>query len=93
MSALCVRYCQFNHQLHLLKLLTHPSLLRNGHAQKLFQLITPTFYPQTRTWYLEVEQENLSAISFYQNQGFEIIHKKNNYYSGGKGVFFMLLTL
>ena len=52
---------------------------RKGIANKLIDYIV-NYFDDVSNIMLEVNEHNISAISLYKNNNFEIINKRNNYY-------------
>lgn len=50
-------------------------------------------YSQSKEIWLEVHEENASAIRFYQSQGFVKVSRRSNYYSDGKAALNYNLAL
>lgn len=45
-----------------------------------------------RTFFLEVEEENIVARNLYESMGFKVIHKKKQFYSNGGTAIIMTLS-
>lgn len=69
---------------HLLKICTKKSDRGNGiGARLLFDAISNLEEMGIKNFYLEVEENNTSAINLYKRHNFKIVHKKKGFYSDG----------
>ncbi len=69
-------------EMHLLKLAVAPQWRRRGIASWLLdKCFTAAIEKGAKVAFLEVRPSNKSAISLYQNSGFDLIGKRPHYYS------------
>ena len=80
---------QLPNSLHLLKVFVEPEFRGKGLADKLLQASIDEYRPEQI--FLEVAEDNQSAIGFYKRFGFETLTLKKRFYSDGKAAFAMLL--
>ena len=75
-----------NVEAHLLLLAVSPHQRRKGIAQRLLAWLERTaLYAGVQTVFLEVRQNNSSALSFYESAGFKKVELAHNYYRGPDG--------
>jgi ribosomal-protein-alanine N-acetyltransferase len=72
---------------HLLKIAVCPSARRMGYGHRLLALSLGDH----DHCYLEVRDDNISAIGLYESFGFEKLHHAKRYYSCGAGAYKMML--
>lgn len=71
-----------------------PRLRRLGVGRKLTELILEIFRRKSvKTCSLEVSTENTSAISFYENMGFQIVEVLKDYYAVGRDAYLMKMNI
>lgn len=71
---------------HLLLLAVTPQHRRKGIAQRLVAWLEKTaLYAGVQTVHLEVRQENVSALTFYESLGYSKVELVHNYYRGPDG--------
>lgn len=79
-----VGYCMYNQlfeDAEILKIGTHPDYQRQGVASQLLNVMRQTLrLAGAERILLEVREDNLSAIAFYNRHGFEQIALRKNYY-------------
>ncbi len=79
-----VGYCLYQHlfeQAEILRIGTHPDYQRQGIASKLFAKLNQQLQElNVESLMLEVRADNLPAIALYEQQGFDIIHRRKGYY-------------
>nr|BDT28646.1 GNAT family N-acetyltransferase [Bacteriovorax sp. HI3] len=79
---------------HLLKILVNPDKRGAGLGKALLSEAIEILKSRgMKTFFLEVEENNDSAIGLYQTAGFKIIHKKKHFYSNGATAFIMTLSV
>ncbi len=79
---------------HLLKICLHPSFRGLGKAKTFWpEMMKDLLSLRVKNVFLEVEEPNLRAITFYQKMGFEKIRTVKSYYSDGTNGVMMNLTL
>lgn len=91
--ALC-SYLVGDNAAHLLKIFLLPEYRSKGQAVLFWRELS--FHLKERgasQVYLEVEAENVRAISFYQKLGFQKLRVAKNYYSDGADAWIMQLEL
>jgi ribosomal protein S18 acetylase RimI-like enzyme len=78
---------------HLLKIVVAPT--KQGQKSKDFFAMQKSHLAQIglKRIYLEVAETNLRALSFYNKQGFSLLHKAKGYYSDGATALMVELTL
>lgn len=78
---------------HLLKILVNPEYrgLKIG-KNLLNEAIRVLHERGIRSFFLEVEEENLVARNLYESMGFKVIHKKKQFYSNGSTAIIMSLN-
>ena len=77
---------------HLLKILINPHKRQKGWGLELLNESLKGLRAQgIKSFFLEVEEGNLSAIKLYQKAGFKIIHKKPQFYNNGATALIMTL--
>lgn len=78
---------------HLLKIVVAPT--EQGQKTKEFFAMQKHALTQRglKRIYLEVAEANFRALSFYQRQGFKLLHKAKGYYSNGASALMMELSL
>jgi ribosomal-protein-alanine N-acetyltransferase len=77
---------------HLLKIIIHPTERQKGLGMCLInEGLRQLKERSIKTIFLEVEENNISAIKIYQHAGFKIIHKKKQFYSNGADALIMTL--
>lgn len=77
---------------HLFKILVHPEKRGLKLGLKLFESDLEVLKTKgINNFYLEVEEDNQSAIGLYQKLGFKIAHRKKHFYSNGKTALIMTL--
>lgn len=74
---------------HLLKIFVAPESRNFGYAKEMLQKVIFEF--KLEQVYLEVGVNNSPALSFYRSFGFEILSRKEKFYSDGEAAFAMLL--
>lgn len=75
---------------HLLKIVTNPSKRGKGIGNTLLSEGLRVLKERgVHEFFLEVEENNLSAISLYQKFNFKVIHKKKHFYSNGASALIM----
>lgn len=82
----------YTNQAHLYQVCVDPLFRNNQLATK---LITKTLILMERcvqSIYLEVEVDNIAAISFYKKLGFDQLNKINSFYSDGSDAYAMHLN-
>lgn len=72
---------------HLLKILVNPENQRQGIAQKLLDY--SLLQIEQNLLYLEVSENNLNAIQFYEKNGLSKLVLKRNFYRNGSGAWSM----
>ena len=79
-----VGYCLYQHlfeQAEILRIGTHPDYQRQGIASQIFASLNEMLKEdKVESLLLEVRADNLPAIALYQQQGFEVIHRRKDYY-------------
>ncbi len=79
---------------HLLKILINPDKRGTGLGRAILSEALEILKRQgVKTFFLEVEENNDSAIRLYQTAGFKIIHKKKHFYSNGATALIMTLSV
>jgi ribosomal-protein-alanine N-acetyltransferase len=79
---------------HLLKILIHPSNRGQGFGDDLLNFSLKTLKAwKIETTFLEVEENNQSAIGLYEKYGFKKIHLKKHFYSNGENAWVMTREL
>jgi ribosomal protein S18 acetylase RimI-like enzyme len=79
---------------HLLKICVHPDWrVPDFTSQFWLYCLSQLKNEEARRVFLEVEESNLRAISFYLRQGFAQLHTIKGYYSDGAGACVMELVL
>lgn len=77
---------------HLFKILINPNIRQKGLG---FELLNESLEALrnrgVKSFFLEVEDQNISAIKLYEKLGFKIIHKKAHFYSNGATALIMTL--
>lgn len=77
---------------HLLKILVNPDNRGFKIGKNLLnEAIRVLKVRGIRTFFLEVEEENIVARNLYESVGFKVIHKKKHFYSNGGAAFIMTL--
>lgn len=77
---------------HLLKILVNPEKRGQKIGKDLLnEAISILKKRGIKTFFLEVEEENLVALNLYENIGFKVIHKKKHFYSNGGTAIIMTL--
>lgn len=77
---------------HLLKILIDPKVRTSGFGRALLnEAIEILKRRGVKTFFLEVEEHNDSAIRLYEKVGFKVIHKKKQFYSNGASALIMTL--
>jgi ribosomal protein S18 acetylase RimI-like enzyme len=85
-------YTEIVDELHLLKILVDPSCRRMGHAKNLLKNNLEEYFINSKSCFLEVREDNHSAVKLYTNLGFILVHKVNSFYSDGCTALKMSLT-
>lgn len=69
--------------------------MRGGGASRIFwsELQSALKIRGYRSVYLEVEESNARAQSYYKKLGFQILRRVKSYYSDGEGAVMMQLTI
>lgn len=81
-------------EITILNIATKNQYKRKGVASLFLQTIKQIAKKNnTRQIFLEVETFNEPALSFYQKHGFEILRRRDNYYSNGDSCYEMVLKL
>lgn len=79
-----IGYCLYQHifeQAEILRIGTHPDYQRQGVASKLFASLNSILKNEKiESLLLEVRADNAPAIALYEQQGFEVIHRRKGYY-------------
>ena len=84
-----VAYRELDDSLEIMVLGTHPEHLRQGHQKQLIdQLINTAQMLGAKIW-LEVHEQNQSAIDFYLKCGFKKISLRKNYYQDSAAALVM----
>ncbi len=79
---------------HLLKILVETSFRGSGEAVLFWENIRQKLRgARFSSVYLEVEESNSRAQSFYRKQGFSLLRRVKSYYSDGADAVMMQLTL
>lgn len=79
---------------HLLKIVINPTVRGQGQGKALLNEAIRVLKEQgTKSFFLEVEEDNNSAINLYQQAGFKIIHHKKQFYSNGASALIMTLSI
>ena len=77
-------YCLYQvifEQAEILRIGTHPDYQRQGIASQIFaRLNTELRRHQVESLLLEVRSDNVPAIALYEQQEFDLIHKRKGYY-------------
>ncbi|MFK3990693.1 MULTISPECIES: ribosomal protein S18-alanine N-acetyltransferase [unclassified Psychrobacter] len=77
-------YCLYQvifEQAEILRIGTHPDYQRQGIASQIFaRLNTELTRDQVESLSLEVRSDNVPAIALYEQQEFDLIHKRKGYY-------------
>lgn len=77
---------------HLLKIVVDPNQRQKGIGKKLLEESLKELKALgVKTFFLEVEEENHSAIGLYEKMGFRVIHRKKHFYSNGANALIMTL--
>nr|WP_317200831.1 ribosomal protein S18-alanine N-acetyltransferase [uncultured Psychrobacter sp.] len=80
-----VGYCLYQHlfeQAEILRIGTHPDYQRQGVASELFTALNKELISKdVQQLMLEVRADNIAAIALYEQQGFEVIHRRKGYYT------------
>lgn len=83
-SAKIVGYCLYQtvfEQSEILRIGTHPDYQRQGIASQLFIALNAMLISKdVQQLMLEVRADNNAAIALYEQQGFEVIHSRKDYY-------------
>lgn len=80
--------------IHLLKILVSLKYRSSGFANKLMEILLKDANEQKRMQiFLEVEVDNLPAISLYEKFNFKIMSTKKKFYASGKDAYFMIKLL
>jgi ribosomal-protein-alanine N-acetyltransferase len=72
--------------MHLLKIVVNSKLQRKGYASSMLRRSLSLSKPI----YLEVDENNLGAIAFYQKFNFRELHRQKAFYSNGNGAIKMI---
>jgi ribosomal protein S18 acetylase RimI-like enzyme len=84
-ASMLVLNLKFEQMLHLLKIMVHPHYRKKGHAQKLIDTLKSQAQRlEFNSVMLEVEVDNLPAITLYQAAGFSLTRRVKKFYSTGK---------
>ena len=79
-----IGYCLYQHlfeQAEILRIGTHPDYQRQGIASQIFASLNEMLKEdKVESLLLEVRADNVPAIALYQQQGFEVIHRRKDYY-------------
>lgn len=79
-----VGYCLYQvvfEQAEILRIGTHPQYQRRGVASKIFAALKKELQNnEVESLLLEVRADNTPAIALYEQQGFEVIHRRQGYY-------------
>ncbi|MGP4713767.1 MULTISPECIES: ribosomal protein S18-alanine N-acetyltransferase [unclassified Psychrobacter] len=80
-----IGYCLYQvifEQSEILRIGTHPDYQRQGVASQLFTALhTVLISKDAQQLMLEVRADNDAAIALYEQQGFEVIHRRKDYYT------------
>ncbi len=77
---------------HLLKILVNPENRGQRIGKDLLNEAVSVLKKRgIKTYFLEVEEENVVARNLYENTGFKVIHKKKHFYSNGGTAIIMKL--
>lgn len=82
--------------LHLLKIGLVENVRGSGTAAKILEksiLISMSLHSDIETIFLEVEEKNLRARSFYQKMGFKALHVQKSFYSDAESAVLMERSL
>ena len=64
----------------LLSIIVDTSFRKKGIASNMFKYLTNNYCYQTKTVTLEVADNNIDAIKFYESMGFKTVNVRKNYY-------------
>jgi ribosomal protein S18 acetylase RimI-like enzyme len=79
---------------HLLKIVTHPDLRRQGFGKELMKRTQQDLLGEGfKRLFLEVQSGNAAAQKMYFQLGFKTFHTKPNFYSNGDSAFVMILDI
>lgn len=79
---------------HLLKIVLNPEVRGKGLGKELLnESLNQLKKRSIHSFFLEVEEGNLSAIKLYESVGFQVIHKKKHFYSNGATALIMTLDV
>ncbi|AAK40442.1 ribosomal-protein-alanine N-acetyltransferase [Saccharolobus solfataricus] len=85
---------QYGYRGHIVSIAVEPIYRKQGIGAKLLNEIEERFKLNgARYSYLEVNTNNLSAISFYRANGYLIMYVRKNYYGRDKHAFVMVKNL
>ena len=85
-------FSRIGDELHLLKILVDPACQGVGLGKKLLKVDFDEHFIDWESCFLEVREDNFSAIKLYSNLGFKLLHKVNSFYSDGCTALKMSLT-
>ncbi len=79
---------------HLLKVTVHPDFRGTGESQQFWEEIMNKWDKDSwRQIFLEVQDSNIAAISFYKKVGFKELRHLTQFYSNGDGAYTMQCEL
>ncbi|ACP47879.1 ribosomal-protein-alanine acetyltransferase [Sulfolobus islandicus Y.N.15.51] len=85
---------QYGYRGHIVSIAVEPAYRKKGIGTKLLSEIEERFKLNGAKYsYLEVNINNLPAISFYQENGYLIMYIRRNYYGRSKHAFVMIKNL
>ncbi|QGA55092.1 ribosomal-protein-alanine N-acetyltransferase [Sulfolobus sp. E5-1-F] len=85
---------QYGYRGHIISIAVRPAYRKKGVGTKLLNEIEERFKQNgVKYSYLEVNINNLSAISFYRENGYLVAYIRRNYYGKGKHAFVMMKNL
>lgn len=93
-----VGFCLFDKSVadsfaHLLKIMIHPDFRKRGLSRKLLDsAILNLESAGCHEFFLEVEEGNCAAQSLYRSAGFEVIHRKKDFYGANRAALIMTRT-
>ena len=79
---------------HLLKIIVNPNKRRKNIGKNLLrEALRELLSRGIKSFFLEVEEDNMAAIKVYESQGFKTIHLKKQFYSSGANALIMTLDM